>query len=292
MSDRDCPHSRQSGPIVWLAGKFLPVEQAAVSPLDRGFLYGDGVFETMRCERGWVFYLEDHVQRLFGSLRELRIAPPVHLDWRSLIAGLVARNVLDDAVASVKIVVTRGIAPGYGLPPAAAPTVCVTAQPYHPPEAAIYQRGWRLKVFESGFSPPLSKYKSLNYLYFLMARQDALDADADEAVIIDPGGHVAETSAGSILARTADRWWTPASPYQLSGITLRQVARFLAEQGHVVERRTATRQDLLAAETVWVLNSLLGVMPVYAISGAAISNPAADEAAQMRRRLFSRPGQW
>lgn len=291
MSDQSRPRARQSGAIVWLDGKFLSVEEAAVSPLDRGFLFGDGVFETMRCEGGWVFYLEDHLQRLFGSLRELRIAPPVHLDWRYLIAGLVASNDLKNAVASVKIVVTRGIAPGYGLPPAATPTVCVTAQPYHPPSVDVYQRGWRLTVFESGFSPPLAKYKSLNYLYFLMARQDALDAHADEAVIIDPEGCVAETSAGSILACTAGRWWTPASPYQLSGITLRQVVRFLADQGQMVERRTATRQHLLAAETVWVLNSLLGAMPVYAISGSAVSNPAADEAAQMRRRLFSRPGQ-
>lgn len=286
MSD----HPRQSGPIVWLDGKFLPVEQAAVSPLDRGFLYGDGVFETMRCEQGWVFYLEDHLQRLFGSLRELRIAPPVHLNWRSLIAGLVAGNDLENAVAGVKIVVTRGIAPGYGLPRAAAPTVCVTAQQYHPPEAAVYQRGWRLKIFESGFSPPLSKYKSLNYLYFLMARQDALDTHADEAVIIDPGGCVTETSAGSILARTDGRWWTPASPFQLPGITLRQVAGILAGKGLELARRTATPADLVAARTVWVLNSLLGVMPVYELAGCAVSNPAADEASEMRRRLFSRLG--
>lgn len=284
MNDR----RRTSGPIVWLDGKYMPIEQAAVSPLNRGFLYGDGVFETMRCEQGRVLYLDDHLQRLFGSLRELNITPPVHPDWHALIAGLITGNKLEDLVASVKIVVTRGIDPGYGLPPAAAPTVLVTARQYHPPAASVYRRGWRLTVFESGFSPPLSKYKSLNYLYFLLARQHALDADADEAVIIDPAGCVTETSAGSILARTDGTWWTPASPFQLPGITLRQVAEILAGAGQQPEKRIASPAELTAAQTVWVLNSLLGVMPVYEIAGAAVSNPAVREAAEIRCRLFSR----
>jgi len=273
--------------ILWLNGRFLPAEEAAISPLDRGFLYGDGVFETMRCESGRVFFLDDHLQRLSASLDDFRIVPPAGLDWQFVITELISRNNLSDGVASVKIVVSRGVCQGYGLPASTSPSVCLTVQEYQPPESKVYRKGWRLKVFNSGFSTPLARHKSLNYLYFLMARQDALEDFADEALIIDPLGFVSETSAGSILARTEGIWWTPASDFQLPGITLKHVAKILDGKRKAVERRATSLDDLFSAKTVWVLNSLLGIMPVYEISGHLVSDPAASEAFELRVELFN-----
>ncbi|MDY0038668.1 MAG: aminotransferase class IV [Desulforhabdus sp.] len=279
---------RSSDPLLWLNGRFLSAREASISPLDRGFLYGDGVFETMRAEKGCVLYAEYHLQRLHRSLNALRIKLENPPDWESLFRKLITRNNLSEEVASVKVVVTRGVCPGLGLPGCSSPTLLVTAQQYHSPEEEAYRKGWRLVVFRSGFSPPLAGHKSLNYLYFLTARQAALDAGADEALILDPYGNVAETAAGSILARTSGKWWTPASDYQLPGITVKQVSAILAASSQEAQKRPSSLEEILAADTVWILNSLMGIMPVREIAGLAVKNPATAEASTLRKELFAR----
>ena len=278
--------SSESEQILWLNGRFVPVREASISPLDRGFLYGDGVFETMRSEKGCILYLEDHLERMFDSLRALRINSLPELNWHDLAMELVKRNNLLNEVASLKIIVSRGICQGLGLPFCQSPTICIIAQKYHAPKQEVYQQGWRLQVVRQGFAPPLAKHKSLNYLYFMLARQQALDDGADEALILDSHGKVAETSAGSILARANGTWWTPANENQLPGVTVKVAARILRGKGREVQRRESGLDDLSCAETVWVLNSLLGIMPVYEIAGHWVSDPAAEEAELMRKELF------
>ncbi|HOI94460.1 MAG TPA: aminotransferase class IV [Syntrophobacter fumaroxidans] len=286
------PQSPEHPGIVWLNGSFLPAGEAFVSPLDRGFLYGDGVFETMRAECGRVLYLRDHLERLHRSLAALRIrvsaaAPP---DWGEVVRELLERAGLHRSVASVRITVTRGAGLSPGLPEASAPTLCVTARRYVPPVPSLHAEGFRLHVFRSGFSPPLAGMKTLNYLYFLCARQAALDAGADEALILDPEGRVAETSAGSLLARTDGRWWTPSSPFRLPGITIARVSDLLAARGHNVEPRTAPVEDLVSAQTLWILNSLMIVMPVRSLGEHHFSHPAHDEAAELAQRFIAAGG--
>jgi branched-chain amino acid aminotransferase len=121
-----------------------------------------------------------------------------------------------------------------------------------------------------------------------VARQAAVDAGADEAVVLDTGGHVAETAAGSLLARTDGGWWTPRSPYQLPSITLEQVRRLLGECGETVDSRLAVPDDLAEAQTIWVLNSLMGIMPVRSVDDHELSTPAAGNAEVLRTQLFSR----
>lgn len=277
---------------VWLNGSFLPAGKAFVSPLDRGFLYGDGVFETLRAERGRVLYLDDHIDRLVRSLAELRIRAPADAlpDWGEVLREMLERNGLRETTAAVRITVTRGAALTLGLPEACAPTLCVTARQYVQPVPAEGPGGFRLHVCLSGFSPPLARMKTLNYLYFLCARQAALDAGADEAVILDPEGRVAETSAGSLLARTGGRWWTPSSPFQLPGITVRKISALLAATGHQVESRPALPEDLLSAETLWVLNSLMIVMPVRSMGERRFPDPAHAEAKELTGRFVEEGG--
>jgi branched-chain amino acid aminotransferase len=271
---------------VWLNGAFHPIDQARISPLDRGFTHGDGLFETMRCENGRPLYLRDHMERLHRSLEALSISMDPGLEWGSTLHELLRQNGLLEETSVIKIIVTRGESTGPGLPPPKIPTICLTAQKYHPPQHNIYERGWYLHTFRSGFTPPMACHKTLNYLYFFFARQGALDIGANEAVILDPWGKVAETSAGSLVARTRGKWWTPASSYRLPGITIRQIRRLLAEEGHEVEELTAAPSDLAAAETVWVLNSLIGVMPVSRIDDVLLAEPSGEEASRFRRKLF------
>jgi branched-chain amino acid aminotransferase len=286
MIDRD---ERQEQ-WVYLNGQILAVGEARISPLDRGFQYGDGVFTTLRAESGRPLYLSEHLARLTRSLTEIRIrAEALHsIDWPHVLGELLRRNGLEGRQAAVKIWVSRGPAATLGLPQAVRPTVFVQARPYEPPGADDYSRGWLLHVYREGFAPPLARHKSLNYLYYLAARQAAVDAGADEAVILDGGGHIAETAAGSLLGRTEGRWWTPVSPYQLPGITLDQVRRLLGERGESVDSRSTVPGDLAKAETLWVLNSLMGIMPVRSVDGHEIPTRAAGEAEALRTELFSR----
>lgn len=279
-----CPSELEQ--VLWLDGRFKSIREAAISPLDRGFLYGDGVFETIRSEKGRILYLADHLERMFESLHALRIRSLPELEWHELATELVARNHLSNEVASVKIIVSRGMCQGLGLPVCESPTVCLMAQKYSEPDRSIYRQGWRLAVVREGFAPPLAKHKSLNYLYFMLARQQALDDGADEALILDSHGRVAETSAGSILARTNGGWWTPANGYQLPSVTLKVVSGILRVKGREVQRRKAGLDDLCRAETVWVLNSLLGIMPAYEVAGRRVDDPAVEEAEWMRGEVF------
>lgn len=281
----DPPRSSQ---IVWLNGHFMPAHDAAISPFDRGFLYGDGLFETMRAENGCVLYLREHLDRLFRSGRTLRIELDTSLDWPKILQRLLQINALDRGIAVAKIVVTRGIEPGLGLPQTSASTVMVTVNRYIGPDLASYSKGWRLHVHNEGYATPLACYKTLNYLYYLTARQAALDAGADEAIILDAHGNVAETAAGSLLVRVRGQWWRPRCAYQLHGTTVRLVGALLTDEGRPVGERIFTVADLVAADTVWVLNSLMGIMPVGEAAGQLFADPLPAEAERLRNMLFER----
>jgi branched-chain amino acid aminotransferase len=280
----DCPiHAPQK--IMWLNGDFIAIEKASISPLDRGLLFGDGVFETIRAEDGRTLYLDLHLERLYDSLEALRITidPP---EWGSVLGRLLLENELMRGAAAIKILVTRGIADGPGIPCSGSPTVCIMARQYCPPPPLIYQRGWRLHIFKGGLAPPLARFKSLNYLFYHIARQTAFDAGADEAILLDCSGLVTETSAGSLLARTNNSWWTPRSEFQLPGTTIRKVIGILERQGISVQNRPVRVEDFLSAHAVWVLNSLIGIMPVSEIDGNPVPNSGAGEAAKIRDELF------
>lgn len=280
------PPSPSPQPWLWLNGRFLPLEQAAISPLDRGFLYGDGLFETLRAQEGRALWLEEHLVRLKASARFLRLPTPEDIDWPSVIGGLLARNGLQQGLARVKIVLTRGEHSDLGLPPPALPTLLVTAQAYRQPTPQDYQAGWRLGSFRQGAAPALAGHKSLNFLFYLWARQEARQGGADEALILDAQGRVAETSLGSLLCRADGRWWTPASPHSLPGLTLARLRGLLAGDGQAVEQRPATPADLAACPTAWVLNSLMGIMPVSHLDGQALASPAPELAQEYRQRLW------
>ncbi len=272
--------------VIWLNGHYIPMDQARISPMDRGFLYGDGLFETIRANGGKIPYLQMHLERLLASLAEFRITPNPMPDWQRIIDGLLGVNKLGDVIAVIKIIVTRGIVPALGLPSQEKPTVCITARQYIPPPPLVYQKGLNLHIFTEGYPPPLARFKSLNYLYYLKARQAALDAGCDDALIVDQRGLVTETSTGSIMAGTHRGWWTPESDSQLPGTTLRALSSIMENEGRRIERRPAGIEDLRSAETVWVLNSLIGIMPVSRIDGDPLSDPAPERAARLRRLLF------
>lgn len=276
-----------SGTQLWLNGRFVPEDRPAIHPLDRGFLYGDGLFETLRAEEGRPLYFAPHLDRLKRGADELHLNLPGDLRWDETIVRLLHVNGLCEGAARVKIIVTRGKEPQLGLPLARRPTLLLSAERYQPPSARDYLEGWRLHCGLNAYAPPLARYKSLNYLFYLCARQAALDAGCHEAVVLDPEGRVCETAAGSLLCRSAGSWWSPESPHQLAGITLQQVRRLLGRDGTVVDTLAARPADLRNADTVWVLNALIGVIPAARIDDQIIPEPLHNAADRIRGLLLA-----
>jgi branched-subunit amino acid aminotransferase/4-amino-4-deoxychorismate lyase len=270
---------------VWLNGCFLPMDQARISPVDRGFLYGDGFFETIRAERSKILWLPLHLERLEASLRQFKITLDPTPDWDSILKRLLDENGLSRKIAAIKILVTRGISNSLGFPEAAKPTICIMASPYNPPSRRLYEEGCKLHVYREGFAHPLAGHKSLNYLFNLSARQAALDCGCDMAMILDREGLVTETCTGSLFAFTEGQWWRPVSPFELPGTAVQFLCALMENAGIKVIARRAAPEDFCAAQTVWVLNSMIGILPVAQIDANPVPNPASEEAACWRRRL-------
>ena len=251
------------------------MSQARVPVNDRGFLYGDGLFETLRAEAGRVHFLTEHLERLAASARAFRLPFPAKVPWQERLAQLLAANGLSRGPARVKILLTRGVAPGLGLPEECRPTLVIYAQPYTPPSPEAYAAGWPVVVFPEGRSTFVGRHKSLNYLFYLAARQFALDQGAKEALILEADGLVSEGAATSLIYLHQGHYYLPASASALPGVTVTVLGRGLAARGLSLKARRTTVAQLKAADGLWLANSLMGLMPVAAVNGAPVPVSAA-----------------
>jgi len=261
--------------FVWLNDKLIPLAQAMVSVNDRGFLYGDGLFETLRADDGRVHFLTEHLERLGASARAFRLSFPADIPWPERLERLLTANGLSRGPARVKILLTRGVAEGLGLPSGRRPTLVIYGQPYTPPSPEAYAAGWPVVVFPEGRSTFVGRHKSLNYLFYLAARQFALDQGAKEALILEADGLVSEGAATSLIYLHQGHYYLPASASALPGVTVTVLGRGLAARGLSLKARRTTVAQLKAADGLWLANSLMGLMPVAAVNGAPVPvNPA------------------
>jgi len=245
----------------------IPLDQARVSVNDRGFLYGDGLFETLRAEAGRVRFLPEHLDRLAASARVFCLPFPENIPWQERLARLLTANGLSRGSARVKILLSRGVAEGLGLPPGTRPTLVIWAQPYAPPSPEEIAAGWPVVIFPEGRATFVGRHKSLNYLFYLAARQFALDRGAKEALILEADGLVSEGAATSLVYLRQGRYYTPASASALPGVTIAVLAQGLAARGLVLKARPTTVAQLQEAHGLWLANSLMGLMPVAAVNG-------------------------
>jgi len=261
--------------FVWLNDKLIPLAQARVSVKDRGFLYGDGLFETLRAEAGRVQFLSEHLERLEASARAFRLPFTAEAPWEERLARLLVANGLSRETARVKILLSRGVTEGFGLPEECRPTLVIYAEAYTPPSPEAYAAGWPVVVFPEGRSTLVGRHKSLNYLFYLAARQFALDRGAKEALILEAEGLVSEGAATSLIYLHQGQYFLPASASALPGVTVTVLGRGLAARGLTLEARRTTVAQLREADGLWLANSLMGLMPVAAVNGAPVPISAA-----------------
>jgi branched-chain amino acid aminotransferase len=256
---------------IWLNGELLPAESACISPMDRGLLLGDGLFETIAVRRGQSRDVARHYARLCAGAALLRLIVPFDAAGMDVVLNaVISANRLDEG--GLRLTLTRGAgARGVLPPPGLAPTVLVTAFPPLPsglPLSVI------IATVRRDEHSPLSGIKSLNYLPSILARIEAAERGADDAILLNHAGRVAEASAGNVFLKLGGTWLTPPlAEGVLPGI---RRARLL-ESGLVREGRLGP-DDLKAAEGMCI-GSVLALRPVAAVEGGAIAADAAGIAA-------------
>lgn len=273
---------------IFVNGQFLPASQATVSVQDRGFLYGDGLFETMRAAAGRIFWLRHHLDRLTHSAAVLNMPLPPDFPWESQIMALLQRNGLERRVAAVKIVITRGEMATLGLPETDQPTLIIFTRPYDPPSAAAYQTGWPVVSFPEPRADFLSRHKSLNYLFCLAARQYAVDRGGREGLILATDGSVAEGAATGLVWQEGEAFFTPLAASALPSVTVSVLRQALNRGGAALKTAAATLPRLFLARGVWLANSLMGLMPASSVDGQAL--PISSETARLNDLLWSEAG--
>lgn len=252
----------------WMNGRVVAEHEATVSVLDHGLLYGDGVFEGIRCVQGAVVDLDQHLKRLELSARSIHLPlPPLEQQRRAVLETLRALGAPD---AYVRLLVTRGVGElGIDTSSCREPAlVCIAGalQLY-----AVSELGLRLATV-SVRRPPFDvldpRVKSLNYLNNVLARIEAKQKGADEALVLNARGTVAEASAANVFAVLDGTVTTPpAADGALGGITRGRALRLLARDGIPTREASLTRFDLYAASEVFLTGTGAGVVSAGLLDG-------------------------
>ena len=263
-------------PIVYVNGEYVPLSEAKVSILDQGFLLGDGVFDVVSAWRGIVFKLDEHVDRLFLSLRAAGLRSSLDREgWKRVILETVQRCGFDDA--SIRFIVTRGVPKEIITDPREHnPTEIVWAAPYiFLADDDKRENGIRLGISHlRGFSPDTldPRYKALNRLHFQLARLEIVSGGFDDVIWLNASGYVAEGPASNIFAVKEGMLYTPREEV-LRGIT-RQTFIELAEQEEIPVRETSlTAFDLFSADEVFTTSTAGGALPVREVAGRELPSP-------------------
>ena len=261
---------------IFLDGKYVTEDEAKVSVFDHGLLYGDGVFEGIRLYKGRIFRLDRHLDRLFASAKAIMLQIPMTKEQLVEACCETCRQYkLKDGY--IRLGVTRGV--GYlGLNPFRCknPTVFIIADTIELYPEEVYRKGLKLITASTQRTNPAAvnpSIKSLNYLNNILAKIEAVNAGAVEAVMLNSQGHVAECTGDNIfVVRNGKLGTPPTSAGALVGIT-RQVVMELAAQREIeVSESNLTRYDLTAADEVFLTGTAAEIVPVVSLDGRTIGS--------------------
>jgi branched-chain amino acid aminotransferase len=254
---------------VFLNGRFRTASRARVSAFDRGFLYGDGLFETVRAYRGAVFALDGHLDRLATSAHFLGITVP-EIDWRRQIDELLRRNGLRERDAAVRITITRGAGRPGLLPPAhGEPTVLITAASVDTAIGRAQLRGVRVALLPFERDGFLAAHKLLGYVPAILGRLEAARQHAFEALYVGNRNGLSEGTTSNLFLYRDGQLLTPklgARPDVLPGVTRRLVIRLARSERLSVRERSLGVGDLLAADEAFCTSSVIEIVPIVSVS--------------------------
>jgi branched-chain amino acid aminotransferase len=271
--------------IVYLNGALVPRSQARISPFDLGFLYGYGLFETMRAYSGLIFRLGIHMERLRRSAALIGL-PLEALDLGKACYDTLKANNLADG--RIRLTVSIGEGEATPNPPKhPRPTALVIAASYTPPSAKTYQKGYKavVSLIHQNSQSPLSRLKTVNYLNQLLARREAKEKGADEAILLNESGLLCEGSTNNIFLVSKGNLTTPDEESGcLPGITRQVVIELAKELGLKVAEREVRLEELLNADEAFLTSSLIELMPLTEVNGKPIGE---SKRGKVTERLMS-----
>jgi len=258
--------------IVYLNGDYLPVNEAKVPVLDRGFIFGDGIYEVIPVYGGKLFRLEEHLQRLDNSLNAIQVSNPFnHHEWAALLETLLTHNPCYTD-QSVYVQITRGVAMrDHGFPPGVTPTVFAMANPLVTTPAEQLEKG------AAAITVPDIRWqnchiKAIALLPNILMRQQALDQGAMEAIFVRDG-NVTEGAASNIfIVQNGAIKTPPKSNYLLPGITRDLVVELAHANGMACHETTIRDTELTTADEIWLTSSTKEVMPVTRLDDQPVGN--------------------
>jgi branched-chain amino acid aminotransferase len=258
--------------FVFLNGKFVPEKKAVISVFDRGFLYGDGLFETIRVVHGRPFLWAEHMERLKAGAKFLKIKLPFSPRRLGGFAReLIARNKMPDSL--LRISVSRGVGTlGYSPKDTDKPTLVMSLRTL-PKRDLERPPGWRLitSSIRVATNDPLARFKTSNKLAQVLARAQADNAGADEALLVNTDGLVAEATSGNVFWIKRDTIYTPPlTAGILPGVTRAIVFEIAAGLNISIREKNIRLDDLQEADGVFLSLTSLGIVEVQALDDRAL----------------------
>lgn len=256
-------------PVAFLNGDFFSASMARISAGDRGFLYGDGLFETIRVHDARPFLWEWHMMRLTDGSVSLGIALPQTTE--SLLGNvheLIRRNSMSESV--MRIALSRGVGErGYGVTGEEQPTLLITQ--HSPPTTPAKPLSLVSTSARVAIGDPLTKVKSANKLSSILAKRDAAAQGADDGLILNSDGNVTETSSANLFWVEGGTLHTPPlSDGVLPGVTRRLVVGLASALGQAVREESVASDRLQQADAVFVTSAATGVIAVGQVNGGAL----------------------
>lgn len=260
---------------IYLNDKLVLGNEAKISPYDHGFLYGHGLFETMRVYNGKVFCQAEHLKRLEASGKVLDWGEWFDADkLASAIDQTLQQNRLKDA--SIRLTVSRGIGTSHPDPRSCGQmTVVIFASPLKPLGSEVYEHGWKIVTakIQRNLTSPLCALKVANYLDNILAKTEARERGANEALLLNTRGSVAEGTLCNIFFVREGKLITPdMTSGLLPGITRATILKIADQAGIKVEERQVYPEELLGITEMFITNSLLEIMPVTIFDERAVGD--------------------
>jgi branched-chain amino acid aminotransferase len=261
---------------VYIAGKFVPQEDAKISVFDHGLLYGDGIFEGLRAYGGKVFRLREHVTRLYESAKAIWLTIPISPDQMcDAVNDAVRINKIADGY--IRLVVTRG-AGTLGLDPnrCSNPQVIIIADAISLYPQELYEKGLEIvtvsvqRVHPAALNP---RIKSLNYLNNILAKIEGLQAGCIEALMLNHKGEVAECTGDNIfIVRHGELCTPPLEAGILEGVTRNAVIELARAAGIAVHESPMTKHDVYIADECFLTGTAAELIPVVKVDSRSIGD--------------------
>ncbi|HOP79308.1 MAG TPA: branched-chain-amino-acid transaminase [Armatimonadota bacterium] len=264
------------GPVVYLNGKLVPENEAVISIYDHGFLYGDGLFEGIRCYDRKVFKLKEHIERLFLGAKAIGIEIPMtQEEFIDCVLNVVRTNEVVDGY--IRVTISRGI--GLGLDPRVCkkPTIAISTSKLSLYPEEMYKNGLHVVTCSTRVPPSQSIEPRIKltgkYICNIMAKMEANRENAGEGLMLNVEGYIAECTGDNIFIVKNGKIYTPP-PYAgiLEGITRQTVIELAREGGYDVSEKTMTLYDVYSADECFLTGTAAEVIPVVKVDERIIGN--------------------